>query len=150
MIKILSHKDPSVTKTILEIQIPSYQVEAELISFDGIPGLFDTVESLSKVNETFYGYFIDNKLCGAISFKAEGGLLDIHRLIVHPHHFRKGIAKSLLHFVLSEIPDINNWIVRTGAKNLPAVNLYLKTGFIIEEIFEAAPGLELIQFKRKN
>ncbi len=135
---------------ILEIQIPSYQVEAKLLSFDGIPGLIDTIDSLSKVNETFYGYFIGHELCGAISFIAEDGVLDIHRLIVHPNHFRKGIARSLLQFVLSEIPGINNWIVQTGAKNLPAVNLYLKTKFRIKKKFEVAPGIELIQFERNK
>jgi hypothetical protein len=43
MIKMLITKDRTVAQKILEVQIPSYRVEAELIGFQGIPPLHDTV-----------------------------------------------------------------------------------------------------------
>jgi GNAT superfamily N-acetyltransferase len=40
--------------------------------------------------------------------------MDIHRLMVHPKHFRKGIAKLLLEFIESNEEDIETIIVSTG------------------------------------
>ncbi|WP_053367035.1 GNAT family N-acetyltransferase [Bacillus sp. FJAT-27245] len=114
---------------VLQIQIPSYQVEAELIDFHGIPALYDTTETLMKSGETFYGYFENGSLCGAISFKTENGTIDIHRLMVHPKHFRKGIARQLLHWLEQNNREANRLIVSTGARNTPAVRFYEKNGF---------------------
>ncbi|WP_157059235.1 GNAT family N-acetyltransferase [Viridibacillus arvi] len=42
--------------------------------------------------------------------------MDIHRLIVHPKYFRKGIAKMLLDFIECNIEGIKTIIVTTGSK----------------------------------
>ena len=61
--------------------------------------------------------------------------LDIHRLIVHPNHFRRGIAQHLLEFVLKLELNAKSYIVQTGALNLPAIGLYQKLGFTAVFIF---------------
>jgi ribosomal protein S18 acetylase RimI-like enzyme len=60
--------------------------------------------------------------------KIENEEMDIHRLIVDPDHFRKGIAQSLLSYAERQegIKRIN---VSTGSKNTPAVRFYEKNGF---------------------
>ena len=63
------------------------------------------------------------------------------RLVVHPDHFRKGIARSLLEFVLKLELHAKRCIVQTGALNLPAIGLYQKMGFLELEQLEVIPGL---------
>ena len=134
MIKELDLTNRKVVEEILKVQIPSYMVEAEIIGYSDIPPLKDTVATLQHCGEAFFGYYIKEELCGAISIKIEKGVIDIHRLIVHPNHFRKGIAESLLTYINSK-DDIELIKVATGSKNTPAVNFYRKNGFFpIEEV----------------
>ncbi len=126
---------------ILELQRLSYRVEADLIGSDLIPGLHENLEQLQNSDETFYGFFEAQILWGAISFKLEHHTLDIHRLVVHPNHFRQGIARSLLEFVLKPELKAKRCIVQTGVLNSPAIGLYQKLGFVELEQREVIPGL---------
>ncbi|WP_342513786.1 GNAT family N-acetyltransferase [Sporosarcina sp. FSL K6-1522] len=114
---------------VLRVQIPSYLVEAELIDFYEIPPLKDTIHTLQQCEEIFYGYYEQDTLCGAISIKIEVNIIDIHRLMVHPQHFRKGIAKKLIDFISHE-EGVDTLIVSTGSKNTPAIQFYQKNGFV--------------------
>lgn len=129
MIKKMDITHHEIAKEVLNIQIPSYKMEAEIIGYEDIPPLRDTVKSLQQCGETFYGYYLKGKLCGVISIKKANCVIDIHRLMVHPTHFRKGIAKRLLDFVKSN-EEFASIIVSTGTKNAPAVAFYLKNGFL--------------------
>lgn len=133
---------------VLNIQIPSYTVEAEIIGTNEIPPLRDTVETLQECEEVFFGYYEDEDLCGAISLKIENNVLDIHRLIVHPIHFRKRIAQKLLNFVTNKY-EVKKIKVATGSKNTPAVSFYIKNGF--ENIKEVTvnDNLSLTFFEKK-
>lgn len=62
--------------------------------------------------------------------KNENGLVDIHRLAVHPKYFRKGIAQRLLDFIERDLKDWTMIVVSTGSKNEPAIKFYEKNGFL--------------------
>ncbi|MFT4414331.1 GNAT family N-acetyltransferase [Fredinandcohnia humi] len=128
MIKDIDITDQKTAEAVLHVQIPSYKVEAEIIGFYDIPPLKDTVTTLRHCEESFFGYYIQNELCGVISFKTENDFIDIHRLVVHPNHFRKGIAQKLLDYIES-IEGYAGIKVATGSKNKPAVKFYQKNGF---------------------
>ncbi|GGA29218.1 GNAT family N-acetyltransferase [Psychrobacillus lasiicapitis] len=127
MIKIIDISNRKNAEDVLNIQIPSYKVEAEIIGSYEIPPLKDTVYTLQYCGETFFGYYENEELCGAISIKVED-VVDIHRLIVHPNHFRKGIAQLLLNFIETKF-QTETIKVATGSKNIPAVSFYKKNGF---------------------
>lgn len=150
MIHLIDIERKEVAEQILSIQIPAYKVEAELIGFDGIPQLQDTMETIQKCNEVFYGYFLRDRLVGAISYKLEDEIVDIHRLIVHPDHFRKGIGRELVGFLLNEIAGSRKVIVSTGAKNLPAKRLYLKLGFEEKKDVEVASGVFITLLEKEE
>lgn len=149
MIKKIDISNRKVAQQVLNIQIPSYLVEAELIQFHDIPALKDTVETLQKCEETFYGYFVDGEVAGVISYKVENNTLDIHRLMVTPSHFRKGIGQSLLGFVEIRESDIDQMIVSTGAKNFPAQTLYTGNGFVLTGEREISEGVFVSRFCKK-
>jgi ribosomal protein S18 acetylase RimI-like enzyme len=147
MIKQLDLKDEKILEKILDIQIASYKIEAEIIEFDEIPPLKDTINSLKQCNETLYGYFIDDILAGIISYKIENDTLDIHRVAVHPSFFKRGIAKELINFV-EKIDKIKNIIVCTGKENIPAVNLYMKNGYKKIKDIKIKEGFYLTSFEK--
>lgn len=128
MIKIIDISNSKNAEDVLNIQIPSYKVEAEIIGSYEIPPLKDTVYTLQHCGETFYGYYENEELCGVISIQIDDDDVDIHRLIVHPNHFRKGIAQLLLNFIETKF-QIETIKVATGSKNIPAVSFYKKNGF---------------------
>lgn len=147
MIKEINIKDRKAAEQVLSVQLPAYKIEAEIIGCPDLPPLKDTADGLRITGETFFGYFIGEKLCGVISFKEENNVLDIHRLIVHPEHFRKGIAQKLLNFI--ELwPMIEKMIVTTGSKNTPAVAFYLKNGFKELKKMEINEALTITAFEK--
>lgn len=129
MIKELNINDVLVAKSVLELQKASYKIEADIIGFQDIPPLKDTIESLIQCEETFFGYYLNDVLAGIISFKFIGNVLDIHRTAVHPDFFRMGIAQKLLLYTERLKSNIYKIKVCTGKANIPAVNLYLKNGY---------------------
>ncbi|WP_404451001.1 GNAT family N-acetyltransferase [Virgibacillus necropolis] len=141
MIVKLNNRDKSEVQNILNVQLLAYQVEANLIEFDGIPQLNDTVDSIMGSNETFIGYKYERELAGFISYEALEDELDICRLVVHPNYFRKGIASKLLNYVMSENSEVNRFTVSTGSKNIPAISLYERFGFTPYQKVEVATGI---------
>ena len=130
MIKEIDITNKLIAEDVLKIQIPSYQIEAEIIGYSDIPPLKDTISALMNCGESFIGYYIDEELSGALSLKRDKDEIDIHRLMVHPKHFRKGIAQKLLNYIESNADGIKTLIVSTGSKNMPAIYFYEKFGFV--------------------
>lgn len=139
---------------LLALQIASYRVEAELIGFEDIPPLKDGIQSIREAEETFYGYYVEEenerKLVGAISYSREGCVVTICRMMVHPHFFRRGIARALLEHILQkqENNGVQLFIVSTGTANLPATRLYQSFGFTVKRVFTVPPGVSLTTFER--
>ena len=149
LIKEIEISNRKYAEKVLNIQKLAYQVEAKLIDSDDIPPLKDTVETLQQCGEIFYGYFSKEELCGVISIKIETNEIDIHRLFVHPNHFKKGIAQSLLN-VIESTSNAETIKVATGSKNIPAVNLYKKNGFEYVKEITVKEQLSLTFFKKES
>jgi ribosomal protein S18 acetylase RimI-like enzyme len=121
--------DPQTAGAVLDLQRRAYRVEAELIGSEGIPPLQETLEELQRCGESFLGAAVDGRLSGAISWRVDAATIDIHRLVVDPDHFRRGLGTALVRSLLKSEPDASHAIVQTGAENEPAARLYLREGF---------------------
>ncbi|WP_080848908.1 GNAT family N-acetyltransferase [Cytobacillus gottheilii] len=148
MIQKIDITDPEHAKAVLDVQIPSYNIEAYIIGYQDIPPLKDTVESLQRCGEIFFGYYCGKKLCGVISVKLEKNVLDIHRLIVHPQYFKKGIAGELLSFIETYMDNIDTICVSTASNNAPAIQFYTKNGFSKLEEIRVNEQLSLTSFNK--
>ena len=148
MIEKLIIDNDAIALEVLTLQKSSYAIEAEIIKSINIPLLKETIENLLKCDEEFYGYFIDKKLVGLVSYKVVGEVLDIHRLAVHPQYFKRGIAKELIEYVENTVTDVKKEIVSTGKDNYPAIKLYEKSGFkpVTDRI--AAKGIVITELEK--
>jgi ribosomal protein S18 acetylase RimI-like enzyme len=148
MIQKLNLKDTDEVKELLRLQIASYKVEADIMNFYEIPPLKDTIDSLKECDEIFYGLYIGNNITGIISYKIIENIVDIHRVAVYPQYFRMGIAGNLLNFVEGLHSNVKKVIVCTGKKNIPAINLYLKSGYKKINDIEVSKGVYLTKFEK--
>lgn len=148
MIKRIDITNPEKAFDVLMVQLLSYQAEAWLINYDWLPPLQDTLETLMACGETFYGCYMRGVLCGAISYKSDNRTIDIHRLMVHPDYFRKGIAQQLLCYLEQQMRDVDRLIVSTASENKPAVNFYIKNSFKKIDNKVTTDGLSLVHFSK--
>ena len=148
MIHKLNIHDENEARRVLDLQHRSYRVEARLVGSDNLPPLKDTIATLQRCGETFYGFFAGEELTAVISHKRYGELLDIHRLFVSPDHFRAGRASALLLFVENAETGIERTIVSTGSLNTPARKLYVAHGFEWVGESEVALGLFVTRYEK--
>ena len=153
VITVLNHGDISIAKQILDVQLPAYRVEADIIVFYEIPPLRDTAKTIASSEEHFIGYRVGERLAGFISYELpekDGDVesVDICRMVVHPDFFRRGIAKQLLAHLLDSAAAGKRVTVSTGAKNEPAKSLYRSFGFVEKKEIEIAPDVFLTVFER--
>ena len=148
-IRALEISNRAVAERVLELQRASYLIEAELIGFPDLPPMLETRRELAESGEIFFGAFDGDRLTGAISYRLDDAVLDVHRVMVDPDFFRRGIAQMLVEFVLAREPSAERAIVSTGERNAPAVSLYLKLGFRAVDVLMVAPGLWIARFEKR-
>jgi ribosomal protein S18 acetylase RimI-like enzyme len=125
--------DDATVAELVALQRASYGVEAELIGAPSLPPMHETPEQLRACGETFLGLRRTGRLVGAVAYKRDDGTVDIHRLVVHPAAFRRGVATDLLDALEAREADARHWIVGTSAANAPALALYERRGFRVTE-----------------
>jgi ribosomal protein S18 acetylase RimI-like enzyme len=145
---VLDLSDEAIARSVLEIQRESYAVEAGLIGSDGIPQLTETLEELRAAGLDWLGTFDEEGLTGAVSWKVlDDGTIDIHRLVVAPRAFRRGVASALLDELDALYPE-RPTLVSTGRDNEPARELYRRRGFTVVREREPIPGLWITELER--
>jgi len=147
MLIYLHQSEMMTAKAIHELQKLSYQVEAELIDYNDLPPLKESIAHIQKSNEVFFGWKVGEELVGVLSYEETENILIICRLIVHPAKFQLGIASNLISSLLEKRSKPVH--VHTAAKNTPAVRLYQKWGFEITKTFATEDGLLLVQLETK-
>ena len=148
MIKRLSNAAPETAAQIHELFQLSYAVEATILGVEDFPPLRRSCHSYANSTNAFIGYYQDQALAGIIEIEQSEELIDINSLVVHPSHFRQGVAQSLIQHVFNQYGDIS-YVVETGVLNLPAIKLYEKLGFIEVKQWETDFGIRKILFQRQ-
>ena len=149
-IRALDLGDSPTVDAIVALQRASYRIEAELLGARTLPALTETPRQLRATGERFLGAFEGDRLVGAVSWKRSGPLVDVHRMVVHPDRFRRGIAGRLLEALDAREPDAERTIVATGAANPPARRLYERYGFTPVEERLAGGTIPIVTYERRR
>ncbi|MGW2369176.1 GNAT family N-acetyltransferase [Streptomyces sp. NPDC001667] len=128
----------------------AYAVEAQLIQFDRIPALCETLEEMRAQPLHWLGATHDGKLAAFVAWRNDTEPVEIDRLCVDPEFFRRGLAAKLLTHLLDEIVPDRDVVVTTGAANHPAVTLYKRLGFTRGEDFRPVPALLMAHFEMRR
>jgi ribosomal protein S18 acetylase RimI-like enzyme len=142
--------DRATLEELIALQRASYRVEADLLGVDTLPALTESAEQLRFAGERFLGAYDGRRLIGAVSWRREGSLLDIHRLVVHPDAFRRGVASRLLDALDEAQKGAKRTIVATGAANQPARRLYERRGFEPYDERIAPGGVPIVTYERRR
>ncbi len=146
-IRPLDLGDRHTVDAIVALQRASYRIEADLLGARTLPALTETPRQLRNCGEDFLGAYEGERLVGAVSWKRDGALLDIHRMVVHPDRFRRGIAGRLLAALDEHEPGVERTVVATGAANPPARRLYERHGFtpVEERVVSGSIGIVIYE-----
>ncbi|MGW2271748.1 GNAT family N-acetyltransferase [Streptomyces yangpuensis] len=151
-VRPLDLTDDATAAAVHRIGRAAYTVEAELIGFDGIPALGESLAEMRAQALHWVGAVsADGELAGFLAWAEEptgGPDIGIDRLCVAPAFFRRGIASLLLRHALAELFPGRPVQVTTGAANTPAVRLYEALGFTRGPDFSPVPGLVMASFSR--
>ena len=148
-IRALDLGDRDTVDEIVALQRASYRVEADLLGARTLPALTETPRQLRASGEDFLGALEGERLVGAVSWKRSGPLLDIHRMVVHPDRFRRGIAGRLLAALDEHEPGVERTVVATGADNPPARRLYERHGFAPVEERVVSGSIGIVIYERR-
>ena len=141
--------DPAKAERLLLVQRAAYAAEAELMGFDGIPPLHETLEELaSSEHQQWLGRFDGATLVGGLAWEDDGAAgVTLSRLAVAPSAWRRGHGSALLD-VFDERTAGRPAHVSTGSANAPALALYRRRGFADVGEEEVAPGVRLTRLLR--
>ena len=139
----LSHRNDAVQ--LWKVQRRAYRIEADLIGFDGIPPLHESLDEMLAQPLRWLGIRVDGCIVAALGYTVGGGACDIDRLVVDPDHFGRGYGSALVAALL-DCPRIT---VSTGTANTPARRLYEKLGFQVIDELEIAPGVTVARYERR-
>ncbi len=149
-IRPVDHHDPEMAASIHAVHIAAYAQEARLIEARHFPPLERTVHDIQFSSDQYFVAFDDEALIGAVSVcpDEDPEAQNIVSLVVHPDNQREGIASRLMQTLL-EIYGPGPMTVQTAAKNLPALALYGKFGFVENDRWSVgAEALELVRLHR--
>jgi ribosomal protein S18 acetylase RimI-like enzyme len=149
-IRALDLGDRGTVDAIVALQRASYRIEADLLGARTLPALTESPRRLRGSGEDFLGAYEGERLVGAVSWKRDGPLLDIHRLVVHPDRFRRGIAGRLLTALDEHEVGVERTVVATGAANPPARRLYERHGFTAVEERVAGGAIGIVIYERRS
>ncbi|AKL65349.1 GNAT family N-acetyltransferase [Streptomyces sp. Mg1] len=158
-VRPLDLTDDRTARAVHRIGLAAYAVEAELIGFDGIPALGESLADLRARPLRWLGAMssegsegAEGAVAGFLAWEETppGEPVRLDRLCVDPARFRRGIASLLLRHALTELFAGRVVEVTTGAANAPAVTLYERLGFVRGADFSPVPGLTMASFRRRG
>lgn len=145
----LDHRAAETANALVVLQRSAYRVEAELLGSDRIPPLHESSQDVAALALNFLAIRRDGVLVAALAYRQSVGVLDIDRLMVHPGHFRQGLARRLVMAALASVPH-ERAVVSTGRENRPARALYASLGFEHLGDRKVMPGLDVSDYERQH
>jgi ribosomal protein S18 acetylase RimI-like enzyme len=149
-IEPVDHSVLATAQQLHAVQMSAYAQEASLLGATYFPPLERSVSDVLTSAEVFLAAFIGDEMVGAVSVWPDREVAGINTasLVVAPQFQRRGIGTGLLAKVLAE-HKCEELTVQTGARNVPALALYKKAGFVeLRRWLVGREPLELVKLHR--
>jgi ribosomal protein S18 acetylase RimI-like enzyme len=146
----VDHHDFAIAQQIHTVQVAAYKIESVLIDYHNIPPLLESVEDIQTSGERFLAYWCADNLMGVLSFERQRDVVEICRLAVAPEATRRGIGSQLLTFLEENEEGCHFLRVSTAERNVPAVKLYEKQGYHIQNRRQLPDGLWLVELAKES
>ncbi|MBL6655597.1 MAG: GNAT family N-acetyltransferase [Flavobacteriaceae bacterium] len=148
MIEKVNCKEEEVAQQLYSIWQASYPIEKEMIGAEVFPPLDRTVLDFQSTENVFYAYIVNDEFAGVIEVARIEDYIHLQSLVVHPAHFRKGIASALIkHAIKTHVSA--KYSVETGFENVPAKRLYESFAFKETKVYDTGYGVKKIRFELK-
>jgi len=148
---VVDHSAEPVARAIHAVQRSAYAQEARVLGVQEFPPLRRTLEDVRTCAEEFLAVYVGSELVGSASVEPdhESAGVIIASLTVAPAFQRRGLATALLEELLRRHGE-DVITVQTGAANLPALELYARSGFVESRRWRAGEeALELVELRRR-
>lgn len=140
-LRLLDLADVTQATALWMVQQAAYRVEAGWLGLSDFPPLRETVADLQACGEHVMGCYVEGELVAAVGWECPAPQQRaINRLVVHPDHFRKGLARRLLQVALRDQQQVR---VTTGLANHAAISAYRQAGFVLDGTMTAPDGVAL-------
>ena len=151
----LEHSRPEVAEELRALCVASYRVERDLLGLREFPPLQRTAEQLAAARESTYfgirapaGDPASGDLVAALELEpGTSAPLHVGTLVVHPRHFRRGLATRLLQHAIQQA-GARPLSVSTAHANTPALRLYEGLGFREHERWSTTDDLAMVTLLR--
>ena len=148
MIEKVNCKEEEVAEQLYSIWQASYPIEKEMIGAEVFPPLDRTVLDFQSTENVFYAYIVKDEFAGVIEVARIEDYIHLQSLVVHPAHFRKGIATALIKYAMKTHTSAK-YSVETGFENVPAKRLYESFAFRETKVYDTGYGVKKIRFEIK-
>ena len=147
---LIDLRGPRVARSICDLMIAAYSVEAQLLDVTDFPPLRRALAGILAPHSTFAGIYCDGRLVAAIEIEAVSNAGSvIAALVVAPDRFGKGLGETLVRRAIDLFgcPHID---VTTAVANVPARALYAKVGFREVSHWTTGEGLSMVALRREH
>ena len=103
--------------------------ELGLIINKNFAKLYQIEKLINSSYDSLFGYYKKELLVGFIHINKMYETIDIINIVVDEKYRRKGIATSLITYILNNFTDVEKIMLEVNEHNEKAINLYLKNGF---------------------
>ena len=136
---------------LYELQLISFESEAEMIGSRDVPALIETKEENEKDFASWNTVkLIDDfgKIIGSIRYRKTGDVTEVGRLMVHPNYRRKGLAQKLIAEIDLICPEEIKELY-TCTKSWTNIKLYEKMGYKAFKEKTEPNGLSFVYMRKK-
>ena len=134
---------PSDIAELYQLQLLSFESEAEMIGSRLVPALMESEEKFEKDFSQWHTYkMVDatGVIIGGIRYRFDTDSVEVGRLMVHPDYRQQGLAQKLLSFVDTQSGTKRRQLY-TCTKSWLNIKLYTKMGY--KPIKEEQDGIGL-------
>ncbi|MEM9632283.1 MAG: GNAT family N-acetyltransferase [Pseudomonadota bacterium] len=137
---------------LLQLQILSYQSEAEIYQNWTIDPLVETLEEMTAAFDTHVILMarIGEQLAGSVRARLHEGACEIGRVFVSPDFQGKGIGRTLMAAIEREFEHASHFSLFTGIDSERNISFYEKLGYSITGSRLAKQQIELVIMQKEN